>query len=402
MLLSVVFLFADPYTKRRRWLFPGALYFIIILLAGARGIAGNAHYDVVKDLWYLGYPALTLLFGYQLAKRLDDLKSVLWAFVVAALIVSCVHISQFILNPSYLNDSLIEIRANVSSGYLIAAIGFGIIAGDLCFGLDLLPSKLISLLIMALCLLSITLSFSRTLWICVATLLLAALIIKSPRAALRIAIVVTVLGIMGVAATDGFKEVTEINPELTIIDKIFYSMKELQVSDYEDQIDINQNWRGFESYRALQTYTSGNWSDYLFGKGLGTNVELGFIMTLMDEDFDRIPVLHNGYMYLLVKTGAIGLSAYLLYLLLTLRAGTAFLYRSDPESRMSGFLLVALTLIMLVTTVVVAGMFNKYWFLQSIVLLGILMEYAERTFGQNFIAGIGFRASPGSQSREVL
>ena len=377
MLLVIVFFLADPYAGQSRLLFPGALFFIIILLSGTRGMAGKAPYDVAKDLWYLGNPALTLLFGYLLTKRMDGLLSVMRAFVVAAIIVAVVHIFKFILNPSYLDESLIDIRAQVSSGYLITALGIGIIVGNLRFGLDLLQTRLASWLGIILCLLSITLSFSRTLWLCLMTLVLVSLIMNFPRAALRIVIAATVFIIVGLAATGGYRMATETGPDLTFVDKIMYSMRELQVSDYEDRTDINRNWRGYESYRALQTYASGSSADYLFGKGLGTSIDLGITMTLADEVFDRIPILHNGYLYLLVKTGAIGLISYLLYLLVTFIIGMQLFRLPEAEARFCGFLLVVLTIIMLETTLVIAGMFNKSWVYTATLLIGVLLGYSE-------------------------
>ena len=170
---------------------------------------------------------------------------------------------------------------------------------------------------------------------------------------------------------------TETGPDLTFVDKIMYSMRELQVSDYEDRTDINRNWRGYESYRALQTYASGSSADYLFGKGLGTSIDLGITMTLADEVFDRIPILHNGYLYLLVKTGAIGLISYLLYLLVTFIIGMQLFRLPEAEARFCGFLLVVLTIIMLETTLVIAGMFNKSWVYPATLLIGVLLGYAE-------------------------
>jgi O-antigen ligase len=328
-------------------------------------------------------------------------RSVLRAFVLSAMMVSVVHIVQFILKPSYLNESLIDIRGQVSSGYLITALGFGIIFGDLRFGLDLLPTKRTSWLVMVLCLLSIILSFSRTLWLMVVTLVLVALIISNFRAAFRIAIAAGVFIVIGIISNEVYTAETETNPDLTLVGKIMYSMKELQISDYEDIVEINRNWRGFESYLALQTYASGSSADYLFGKGFGTNVELGFTMTLMEEEFDRIPVLHNGYLYLLVKTGAIGLLAYLLYLFQAFRTGTAFSGRLDPESRMSGYLLIALTLIMLETTLVIAGMFNKSGLYSSILLMGILMGYAEDRLTEKVISEVALRGAMQSAPREA-
>lgn len=377
MLAFVVFFLVDPYAKQRSPLFPGIGFFILIVLAGVMGSAGKAPYDVAKDVWYVGNPALTILFGYLMVKRMDGLLSILRAFVVAAIIVSIVHVFRFILNPSYFNESLSDIRDQVSTGYLITAVGIGIVVGDLRYRLGVLPTRLASWSVMVLCLLSVTLSFSRTLWVSVLTVAFAALIIDNLRVALRIATVTVVVIIITIAATGLYQSGIETDTNFTFFEKIIYSLRELQVSEYTEISDINRNWRGFETYRALQTYASGSPTSYLFGKGFGTNVDLGFTITLADVEFDRIPILHNGYMYLLVKTGAMGLATYLLYLLLTLRTGMQLSRLHEAEARICGFLLVALTLIILETTLVISGMFNKSWVYPATLFLGMLMGYAE-------------------------
>ena len=100
-------------------------------------------------------------------------------------------------------------------------------------------------------------------------------------------------------------------------------------------------------------------------------------MTLADEEFDRIPVLHNGYLYLLVKTGLAGLTAYLLYLVLLFRRGRLLTSMPDAQTRFSGLLLIALTVVMIETTLVIAGMFNRDWVYPATLLTGVLLGHSE-------------------------
>ena len=115
------------------------------------------------------------------------------------------------------------------------------------------------------------------------------------------------------------------------------------------------------------------------GGGFGTNVPLGFVMTLADEEFSEIPVLHNGYMYLLVKTGAAGLAAYLMFLIATFRRGMRMTRLTDVQSRFCGLLLVALAFIILESTVVIAGVLNKHWLYPATLLTGMLVGCSAMT-----------------------
>ena len=99
--------------------------------------------------------------------------------------------------------------------------------------------------------------------------------------------------------------------------KVARSVEELSVDEYSDLRSINLNWRGYETSRAFGTYTSGDPLQLLTGQGFGAQVDLGLFMPLGTsgghrENLRFVPVLHNGYAYLLVKGGplAIVLFAY--------------------------------------------------------------------------------------------
>jgi hypothetical protein len=90
----------------------------------------------------------------------------------------------------------------------------------------------------------------------------------------------------------------------TITGKLLRSIQEIIPS--EDQ-NIHSNWRAVESAVALDAFINGGVVQQIIGQGLGYRVQLGFMMTLNDVDFESIPILHNGYFYILLKYGALGL-----------------------------------------------------------------------------------------------
>ena len=54
---------------------------------------------------------------------------------------------------------------------------------------------------------------------------------------------------------------------------------------------------------------------FIIGKGFGALVDLKFKAPLSSENIRFIPILHNGYSYILFKTGIIGLFLYLIFLI---------------------------------------------------------------------------------------
>ena len=63
----------------------------------------------------------------------------------------------------------------------------------------------------------------------------------------------------------------------------------------------------------MHSYLTGSFLSIIIGKGFGYLLDIGFIQILADIKIRYIPFLHNGYVYILLKTGFIGLFSYLLF-----------------------------------------------------------------------------------------
>ena len=372
MFVLLLFLLFDPFVKEQHRHFQDMKFFALILLIGIAGSSGKVPRDIAKDIWYVGNAAITLWLGFLAAKKLDGIKTILRILIGAAVIVSLIHLCRFAIDPAIITQSAIDIRTVVGVGYLLPALGIGVLLADCRYHLALLPVRYGCFVISALCLISIVLSYSRPLWLGVFTFFFVQLVIVYYRQVRRVAVVASLV-LLAVMVYPIPVEELEYGTETTFTEKAVRSLTELRVSDYEDMSDIHRNWRGFESYRAIETYADGNTMSYLFGKGFGTSVDLGLTMILMDEEFDSIPVLHNGYLYLLLKTGIVGVVTYLCYLFLSLRRGTRLLRLKSAEAKACGFLIIALALFMLESTLVISGMFNKGWVFPATLLLGMLL-----------------------------
>jgi hypothetical protein len=90
----------------------------------------------------------------------------------------------------------------------------------------------------------------------------------------------------------------------TFVGKILRSIQEIIPNENQN---LHSNWRAVESAIALSSFINGSFFEILFGKGLGFRLPLGFEMTLANVEFDSIPILHNGYLYILLKYGIFGL-----------------------------------------------------------------------------------------------
>lgn len=84
----------------------------------------------------------------------------------------------------------------------------------------------------------------------------------------------------------------------------------------EHMMYLGKNWRAYEAKRAFDLMDTKPTS-YVYGTGYGSLVNLGFWAPLGEykKGMKYISELHNGYMYILYKTGVLGIIIYLYFLL---------------------------------------------------------------------------------------
>ena len=135
-------------------------------------------------------------------------------------------------------------------------------------------------------------------------------------------------------------------------DLVARTVAEVAIGDTWTAEDLGTRYRAFESFAALATFLSFTPLQTLLGAGFGSLVELGVTVELAGTEYDVVPWIHNGYLYVLTKTGVVGLASYLAFFgrLLTGRY---------PESATFGPAIVRGTILgLLLSNLVVAGWFN--------------------------------------------
>ncbi len=113
------------------------------------------------------------------------------------------------------------------------------------------------------------------------------------------------------------------------------------------------HWRAYEAKRAFALMNE-NPSSYVIGNGYGSLVNLKFKAPLGENGMKFISVLHNGYVFILYKTGLIGILFYLFFLInLYLRV-----YSVNQNKQVMFFKILIATI-------------GVYFFLTSIIITGI-------------------------------
>jgi len=198
---------------------------------------------------------------------------------------------------------------------------------------------------------SIILSYSR-IFVVILLILVLSLLGYLERIKLRAVLV----GVLLVISFYGLMISAPQNDTTSFLGKLARIFDELKVTDYSNMQDINDNWRGYETYRALATFSSGETWQLFTGQGFGALADLGLYMKLAGEYYSYIPVLHNGYAYILLKTGILGLILYLIFYFNLIRFALLSGNFISRERVFFARLILGCVLCLMVTMYVVGGM----------------------------------------------
>ncbi|GGC68006.1 hypothetical protein GCM10011400_64900 [Paraburkholderia caffeinilytica] len=116
-------------------------------------------------------------------------------------------------------------------------------------------------------------------------------------------------------------------------------------------------------------------------------MDLGIDITLGGERTSTAPIVHNGFVYVIFKVGAVGLAMYGIFLLWVLKKSYEVerFYRG-ALGNISGTLAVAIAWIFIVTSFFITGIFNKAILSSTIIVLSCIFSmYARELASRNLI-----------------
>ena len=351
--------------------------FVAAIVVGLVAGIGADRYLYFKDAWYYSNPAVIIAVGFVLGRLLNDVKRGLRAFVVGGTLVALYHLIPFVLYPDLLLRQATQIRGLVGTGYYATSLVVIVLVGwwgRWRSALGLSPA--FAWLALLLCSASTVLSFSRTMAMVVVlgSLAMGGFFVR--REWLRVGLFIAAL-VLGLGVLQATVDTDSVQAKRSFIGKLARSADELSVQDYSTRLDINTNWRGYETSRALDSWKQAGLAKQVFGQGFGAQVDLGLFQNLSTDSRGAvrfIPIFHNGYVYLLVKTGVVGVLLYLGALGWMYRVGRRTAGgRSDDPATLQGRALQGCVVVLAVSTWVVAGAFNKFDMFSFLMLIGFLL-----------------------------
>lgn len=294
---------------------------LIVFFIGFIGflIHPYAFSDASKDLSYFLKPIIGLLLSYFVFKKYDDVNVFCKAILFVGLFTSSVHLFGILFFGNFLSASISNLRGNFGFDNFIEIFSFFILLFSNKFSEKPYFKKLaFKRLALAMLLLSIIIYFSRTMFVALFIIGFSVFgLTKITSKTLKILATSFVLAGLFYAylfsvkidrnsdGLEGFLYKIKIAPEEIFKTKV----------NRENHDELWDHWRGYEANRASALMEK-NPSSYVVGMGYGSLVNLKFQAPLGENGTMKfISKLHNGYMFVIYKTGIIGFVLYFMFFL---------------------------------------------------------------------------------------
>ena len=290
----------------------------IVALGYLSWLVGISTFFESADIWPVlrdfshGTGAITFFcLGGMLALWRVRHSQIFWAVVIAALVAGLAYIFRFYTETADLSTiQRAFIRARIGTGYFVCIFLFILYTRHFA---ELRRKNL--LLIGAACcaigLFSIYLSTSRSF---LQYVLVAMVILFVPREALTrtpsLALVLLLLGEVAVT-TPLLLNFFDPRSVQAFIDSMPISIREVFPRLYFNFGNINDFWRGYETQRTFNDVLASPAYQIIFGKGLGATANMGVYMDLGLGLRKEIGTFHNGFSWLALKTGVVGIALYI-------------------------------------------------------------------------------------------
>lgn len=283
-------------------------FILIVLFASIVGLfRDHKTYEIIRDFTYLLKPILGLLLGYQFfnSKFETPLKTVIYGGVFVAI----GHLLAILNGIIFLNVRSIEmIRYN--GGYFsdFEIYCLILLIFHKKFSLGLTRKQLTSFTILMA--ISGFLYFARTHFILFGILFFG---LKGYFVPTRKAIIISITCV--VCGLASYAVIYSYNPQRQSkgIESFLYKIKNAPIEPFKTKVnvddwkDFNDNYRSYENIRTITQMINGGTATIVFGKGLGSSVDLKREVWLQSSLMRYIPVLHNAFMTVFLKTGLLGI-----------------------------------------------------------------------------------------------
>jgi hypothetical protein len=345
------------------------LPFILLVIIGLFSGIEKSRLDYYRDVFIFSRNIIYFISGITLSRYVKSIQQFFSLFIIVGFIASLIHLAKIILHLGEI-DSLQSIREIAGFSNSVEAIVLSLYVSRLLsrrFKAITGRLTIIQKLMLLVTALSFFLYFSRTLLILLPVICLfltdsiyiRKIFSKKNKRVLNTAVIFAILLSIVYFVSLLFPEDSPVH---TLVQK-FQNIPQEISWDKERNLhatreEIQNNWRGYESYQGMLKFNDGQPLQRIFGYGFGEMVDLGLIMKLAGRDYEKVPILHNEYVMLLVKTGIAGLLLYLIFLYRLAFTKLTAAETDDPELYYSYQLISAMSVVMFLNTYIGFGLLD--------------------------------------------
>jgi len=329
-------------------------------------------YNFFRDIAYLLKPIIGLLVGYQLYKKCQN--KFFTTVIYTGLLISSIHLLIVLITFirfHAITVNLLREYCGYHSDYEVYILVLLLFYKK--FEINWSKKKVHTFI--AIVSLSSFLYLSRTNFIQLIILFIAmkGYFVLNKKS-------VTIIASVVLFVVVGYTAVYQSNPHRSGkgIEAFLYKIKNAPIEPFKTKIDkdnwkdFNDNYRSYENILTVKQVSSQGTSAVLFGKGLGATINLGREIWTNDGEFIQyIPILHNGFATVFLKSGIFGLLFLLIFMYLLGKPVKSNLVSVQNLN----FILVGTAIFLIVSNWVFMGLYLKLD--NKSILLGFIICYRE-------------------------
>jgi hypothetical protein len=312
----------------------------------------------IKDITYFLKPIIVLVLSYVLIKKQNDMFLFLKAIVFIAAFTALLHLFGIFVLGDFRDNSIHELRGDFGLDNFIEIFALYILLFSKRFlGKPIVTDRRWHYILVIVFLLSIYLYFSRTMLVAFFLIGFSMLgYAKITTQTLKfIGFAFLLIGLLY-----AYLFSVKIDRNAKGVEAFLYKIKIAPEEIFETKIDrenhkeLWDHWRGYEAKRAIALMNE-NSKSYLFGTGHGSLVNLKFKAPVGEKEMKFISRIHNGYVFVLYKTGIIGLILYFLFLInLYLRI---YNRKTSEELYFSNRIIVSISVFYIFSSLIITGIY---------------------------------------------
>jgi len=341
---------------------------VLLLILGTRYGTGFKIIHIVRDYVYFSSPIFSFLLGTILYKKLafSNLKIL---FVTYGTIYSLYFLLQTTLQfgSIFISDTY-DTRYSIGTGTPIPVLAFFFSIFSYKEIYKIIKNHYVMLGVMILNGVVLYYFSSRVYYFTILIFILLYLFYSFVSKYKQIGLIL----FLGVSLILFFGVYQMINGEGFLAEKMRNSLNEMFIQEFDGYESIINNWRAYEVFEVFNTMVQAPLINQIFGYGFGMLVYLEMGLLMPNIELNYIPIFHNGFAYVFVKTGFVGVIVFIAF-------GVNLLLKAKKRLSASGVdkitftLLLGCVLTVYFTTLVVNGFFSGESF-YFILFIGYLYE----------------------------